>query len=137
MLIIWVNMAKRPSLVGTVKLNQRLGEVVNKARLELGISQPELARRTHLSNSYISYLESGKFEEIGISKLAAIVDALELSADRLLADAGYLDRKTPTPPRANRFLATEFGLDQHQVKSAMDYLNFLRSQNRKRARTKS
>jgi transcriptional regulator with XRE-family HTH domain len=136
MLIILVNMAKRPSLVGTVKLNQRLGEVVNKARLELGISQPELARRTHLSTSYISYLESGKFEEIGISKLAAIVDALELSADRLLTDAGYLDRKSPTPPRANRFLATEFGLDQHHVKSAMDYLNFLRSQNRKKARTK-
>lgn len=137
MLVIWVNMAKRPSLAGTVKLNQRLGEVVNKARLELGISQPELARRTHLSTSYISYLESGKFEEIGISKLAAIVDALELSADRLLADAGYLDRKAPTPPRASRFLAAEFGLDQHHVKSAMDYLNFLRSQNRKRARTKS
>jgi transcriptional regulator with XRE-family HTH domain len=129
-------MAKRPSAAGNDKLNQRLGGVVKKARLELGISQPELARRTHLSTSYISYLESGKFEEIGIAKLAAIVDALELSADRVLTDAGYLDRKTTTPPRAGRFLATEFGLDQRQVLSAMDYLNFLRSLNRKKARAK-
>ena len=135
MLIILVNMTKPPS-VATDKLNQRLGGVVKKARLELGISQPELARRTHLSTSYISYLESGKFEEIGIAKLAAIVDALELSADRLLTDAGYLDRKTATPPRASRFLATEFGLDRRQVMSVMDYLNFLRSQNRKKARAK-
>src|SRR5690242_19589313 len=121
-------MAKRPSTAVTDKLSQRLGGVVKKARLELGISQPELARRTHLSTSYISYLESGKFEEIGIAKLAAIVDALELSADRLLTDAGYLDRKTTTTPSASRFLATVFGLDQRQVLSAMDYLNLLRSQ---------
>lgn len=126
-------MTPRPPSVAPAKLKQRLGEVVKRARLEIGISQPELARRTGLSTSYISYLESGKFEEIGIAKLAAIVDALELSADRVLTDAGYLNRKTTTPPRARRFLATEFGLDQRQVHAAMDYLNFLRSQNRKKA----
>jgi transcriptional regulator with XRE-family HTH domain len=130
-------MTKRQSSAGPAKLSQRLGEVVKKARLEIGISQPELARRTRLSTSYISYLESGKFEEIGIAKLAAIVDALELSADRILVDAGYLNRKTPTAPKASRFLATEFGLDQRQVNSAMDYLHFLRSQNRRKAGAKT
>lgn len=122
---------------GRTKLNVRLGEVVKKARLELSMTQPELARRTGLSTSYISYLETGKFEEIGIAKLAAIADALELSADGLLAEAGYLNRKVSTPPRGNRFLAMEFGLDPSQVKSAMDYLNFLKSQNRKTVRMKS
>jgi transcriptional regulator with XRE-family HTH domain len=130
-------MAKRQSPAGPAQLSQRLGEVVRKARLEIGISQPELARRTRLSTSYISYLESGKFKEIGIAKLAAIVDALELSADRILVAAGYLNRNTPTAPKASRFLATEFGLDQRHVNSAMDYLNFLRSQNRRKAGPKT
>ena len=126
----------RSAAVREVKLNQRLGEVIRKARQDLGISQPELARQTGLSKSYLSYLESGKYEEIGIAKLALIAEALEMSADRLLTDSGYLNRPKPAQPKANRFLMTEFGLDQHQVRSVMDYLNFLRSQNRKKARAR-
>jgi len=114
--------------VRKVKLSQRLGEVVKKGRQELDLSQPGLAKKTGLSRSYISYLESGKFEEIGIAKLALIADALEMSADQLLVDAGYIKRPTPTLPGATRYLATKFGLDQSQVTSALQYLAFLQSQ---------
>ena len=127
----------KPSLaVRDMKLSQRLGEVVKKARLDLGMSQLDLAKRTGLSTSYISYLESGKYEEIGIAKLALIVDALEMSADQLLTEAGYVNRAKPVQPKASRYLATEFGLGKRQVASALDYLTFLRSQkNPKRSRT--
>ena len=51
-----------------------------------------------------------------------------MSADQLLADAGYLKRPTPTLPGATRYLATKFGLDQSQVTLALHYLTFLQSQ---------
>ena len=121
-------MPKPSPAVRKVKLSQRLGEVVKKGRQELDLSQPGLAKKTGLSRSYISYLESGKFEEIGIAKLALIAEALEMSADQLLADAGYIKRPTPTLPGATRYLATKFGLDQSQVTSALQYLAFLQSQ---------
>lgn len=120
--------------VKEIKLSQRLGEVVKKARQDLGLSQPELAKQTGLSKSYISYLESGKYDEIGIAKLALLVDALELSADQLLTEAGYLNRPSSAPPKASRYLATQFGLDQSQLRSALDYLTFLQEQNGNRTR---
>jgi len=123
-------MPKPSPAVRKVKLSQRLGEVVKKGRQELDLSQPGLAKKTGLSRSYISYLESGKFEEIGIAKLALIADALEMSADQLLADAGYIKRPKPTLPGATRYLTTKFGLDQSQVTSALQYLAFLQSQKR-------
>jgi transcriptional regulator with XRE-family HTH domain len=121
-------MPKPSPAVRKVKLSQSLGGVVKKGRQELGLSQPGLAKKTGLSRSYISYLESGKFEEIGIAKLALIADALEVSADQLLVDAGYFKRPKPTLPGATRYLATKFGLDQSQVTSALQYLAFLQSQ---------
>jgi transcriptional regulator with XRE-family HTH domain len=121
-------MPKPSPAVRDLKLSQRLGEVVKKGRQEFGLSQPGLAKKTGLSRSYISYLESGKYQEIGIAKLALIADALEMSADQLLADAGYIKRPKPTLPRATRYLATKFGLDQSQVTSALQYLAFLQSQ---------
>jgi transcriptional regulator with XRE-family HTH domain len=128
-------MPKPSPAVRKVKLSQRLGEVVRKGRQEIGLSQPGLARKTGLSRSYISYLESGKYEEIGIAKLALIAEALEVSADQLLADAGYIKGPKSTLPGARRFLATKFGLDQSEVTSALQYLAFLQSQKKaKRAR---
>ena len=123
-------MPKPSPAVRVLKLSQRLGEVVKKGRQEFGLSQPGLAKKTGLSRSYISYLESGKYEEIGIAKLALIADALEMSADQLLADAGYIKRPKPTLPGATRYLTTKFGLDQSQVTSALQYLAFLQSQKR-------
>jgi transcriptional regulator with XRE-family HTH domain len=121
-------MPKPSPAVRKVKLSQRLGEVVKKGRQDLDLSQPGLAKKTGLSRSYISYLESGKFEEIGIAKLALIADALEMSADQILADAGYIKRPKPTLPGATRYLATKFGLDRSQVTLALQYLAFLQSQ---------
>ena len=121
-------MPKPSPAVRILKLSQRLGEVVKKGRQELDLSQPGLAQKTGLSRSYISYLESGKYEEIGIAKLALIADALEMSADQVLADAGYIKRPQPALPGATRYLATKFGLDQSQVASALHYLTFLQSQ---------
>ena len=127
-MIGWINMPKPSPAVRVLKLSQRLGEVVKKGRQEFGLSQPGLAKKTGLSRSYISYLESGKYEEIGIAKLALIADALEMSADELLADAGYIKRPKPTLPGATRYLTTKFGLDQSQVTLALQYMAFLQSQ---------
>ena len=55
-----------------------------------------------------------------------------LSADQILADAGYIKRPKPTLPGATRYLATKFGLDQSQVTSTLQYLAFLQSQKKEK-----
>jgi transcriptional regulator with XRE-family HTH domain len=118
----------RPSAaIDHVKLSQRLGEVVKQARLEMGLTRPALSKRTGLSKSYISYLESGKYVEIGVAKFALLVEALQMSADQLLGEAGYLRRPKTPMPDPHRYLASQFGLDRRQIRSALDYVEFLRS----------
>src|SRR5487761_1027418 len=101
-------MPKPSPAVRDLKLSRRLGEVVKKGRQEIGLSQPGLAKKTGLSRAYISYLESGKYEEIGIAKLALIADALEISAVQLLAEAGYLTSPKQKLPGTTSYLTTKF-----------------------------
>jgi transcriptional regulator with XRE-family HTH domain len=104
---------------------------------ELGLSQPELARRTGLSKSYVNYLEAGKYDEIGIGKFVLLVKALDISADDLLGRAGLLEPSNGPTPKGSRILATQFGLDALQTKSALDYLKYLTMPSRPRAKTKT
>lgn len=127
-------MPKPSHAVEKLHRSQRLGEAVKKARQELGISQPELARRTGLSKSYLSYLEAGRYEEIGIGKFALLVDALDISADDLLARAGMTNKPTKPTATGSRLLATQFELNPGQTRSALDYLSFLQKQKPNRAK---
>lgn len=126
----------RPSpATARTRKRQKLGDAVRLGRQQLGLTQLELSRQTGLSKSYVSYLEAGQYEEIGVAKFALLVEALNISADQLLTQAGYLDRPAPARPEPRRYLATEFQLEPDQVRAALDYLAFLRT--RKKARTRT
>lgn len=60
-----------------------LGERLKRERHEKGWSQSELARRSQLSNEYISKIELGKVENVGIQTLKGIADALGVPLYRL------------------------------------------------------
>ena len=114
---------------------QPLGVAVKKLRTELGISGSELAKRAGLSRSYVSYLETGRFKDIGLDKFARIAMALEVSADQLLSAAGYLPAERETFD-VRVALRRQLGLKGRSLEQAMDFLRFLTDPN-KRATARS
>lgn len=85
-----------------------LGERIRAARLKAGLSQPELAKRAGVVNSFISMLETGKRTRVGSDILARIAAALDIPIDALL-------NATPTEdlsqPPVNLFRAAGWAED--------------------------
>jgi HTH-type transcriptional regulator/antitoxin HipB len=55
-----------------------LGPVLREARKKAQLSQQQLAAPLGMSRATISAIESGRCEEIGFAKLAALLDAVGL-----------------------------------------------------------
>ncbi len=95
-----------------------LGAFIREQRLRADMSLRQLAGLTRLSNAYLSQIERG-LHEPSVRVLKAISDALNLSAETLLAQAGLIEAITgsdrdgepaarsrwPCPPR-KRSVAT-------------------------------
>jgi transcriptional regulator with XRE-family HTH domain len=69
---------------------ENLGEFIRSQRRLANLSLRELADRTHVSNPYLSQIERG-LHEPSVRVLKSIADALNLSAESLLAQAGLLE----------------------------------------------
>ncbi len=115
--------------------SRRLGAVLRRLREEQGVSAAGLAKQTGLSRSYVTYLESGKFAEVGLDKFSRIVRALGLSADRVLRDAGYLPATSEGLPEPSSYLKATFGLSPKGGEQALAFIEFLAS--RERAATRA
>lgn len=115
---------------------ERLGEILRQHRLAAGLSQAGLAELTEMSPSHVAYLERGRFPSVGIDKLTRLLIALELSADHVLAEAGYLPQRKPmTQPHSSlkRFLVERYKLSAADVALTENFVEFLKHKNRKRA----
>jgi transcriptional regulator with XRE-family HTH domain len=55
-----------------------IGQLLKTARRKAGVTQAELADPLGMSRATISSLESGRCEEIGVTKLAALLDLVGL-----------------------------------------------------------
>ena len=75
--------------VGKAQL-ERLGRVIREQRTHAEMSLRDLARRTNVSNPYLSQLERG-LHEPSVRVLKAIATALNMSAEALMVQAGLLD----------------------------------------------
>ena len=73
-----------------------LGSFIRSQRNLANLSLRELARRTELSNPYLSQLERG-LHEPSVRVLKALAGALNVSAETLLAQAGLLEERTQEP----------------------------------------
>jgi len=69
---------------------QALGAFIRDQRKQANLSLRQLAERTRLSNPYLSQIERG-LHQPSVRVLRAISDALNLSAETLLTQAGLLD----------------------------------------------
>lgn len=84
---------------------EALGARIRQQRKRAGLSLRQLAELTSLSNPYLSQIERG-LHEPSVRVLRAISDALNLSAETLLAEAGLIDKMTGhTPEGKSRGLA--------------------------------
>src|SRR5487761_185074 len=72
---------------------ESLGAFIRERRKQANLSLRQLAELTSLSNPYLSQVERG-LHQPSVRVLRAISDALNLSAETLLAQAGLLDAMT-------------------------------------------
>jgi transcriptional regulator with XRE-family HTH domain len=69
---------------------EALGAFIRERRKQANLSLRQLAELTSLSNPYLSQIERG-LHQPSVRVLKAISDALNLSAESLLAQAGLID----------------------------------------------
>jgi transcriptional regulator with XRE-family HTH domain len=82
-----------------------LGRAIKHARTERGLSQAELARALGIQQNVLARLEDGGRADPRLSTIVAVTQALGISIDELVAEAGL----TPHPVRpavARELLAT-------------------------------
>ncbi len=98
---------------------EALGAFIRQQRQRAHLSLRQLAELTNLSNPYLSQVERGMHQP-SVRVLKAISEALNLSAETLLAEAGLIDAiagtRPPGPPPGpgSAVLSTEdaIGADQ-------------------------
>lgn len=71
---------------------EALGAAVQRARLDAGLTQDELGRRTGLGQTVVSRIESAG-RKIDLVELLRIADAVDATVDELLATAAALDEQ--------------------------------------------
>ena len=74
---------------------ETLGAFIRERRKRADLSLRQLAELTSLSNPYLSQIERG-LHQPSVRVLKAISDALNVSAETLLAQAGLIDAMTGT-----------------------------------------
>ena len=74
-----------------------LGAFIREQRKKANLSLRQLAELTSLSNPYLSQVERG-LHQPSVRVLKAISDALNLSAESLMAQGGLIDAMTSTTP---------------------------------------
>jgi transcriptional regulator with XRE-family HTH domain len=78
---------------------QALGSFIRNKRKLANMSLRQLAERTKLSNPYLSQIERG-LHQPSVRVIRLISDALNVSAETLLAQAGLLHRDGAADPAA-------------------------------------
>lgn len=107
--------------VGTTQL----GKTLRKLRTERAIPATKLVAETGLSRSYLAYLESGRFTEVGLEKFTRLLRAMDLSADQVLEQAGYLPPRSRSAPSVEEVLRSRYKLPQAKLQLAIEFLEFL------------
>ena len=85
---------------------EALGSFIRAQRQVANLSLREMARMTNLSNAYLSQVERG-LHEPSVRVLRSIAEALDVSAESLLAQAGLLEEREQPPAEASRPADTE------------------------------
>ncbi|MDE3076171.1 MAG: helix-turn-helix domain-containing protein [Chloroflexota bacterium] len=118
---------------------ERLGPVFHRLRTERSLTTTSLSKETGLPQSYLSYLERGRFQDIGVEKFSRLIQALKVSADHVLAEAGYLATgpKGPKLLDPETYLRLQYKLTPAKLAMATSYLEFLARKDRRRPKAEA
>lgn len=109
-----------------------LGQLLRQKRIERGVTGVELTRRAQISRSYLTKLEDGTMQDLRLDKFCRIAEALGLSADDLLREAGYLAPKPKSPlPEPDNYLRERYKLSPEGIEQAVEFLEFLTDRERR------
>ncbi len=95
---------------------EALGGFIRSQRKLANLSLRDLAERTKVSNPYLSQIERG-LHEPSVRVLRSIAQALNVSAETLLAQAGLLDDdagETESPPATEAAIRADAALSDEQ-----------------------
>lgn len=107
-----------------------LGQVLKKARADLGLSQRGVEQATGkaVSNAYLSQLESGKVTNPSPHVLQVLSQALSVSYEALMERAGYASPNQQSAPSSRArasYAVTNLTADEES--QLLDYLSYIRS----------
>lgn len=110
-----------------------LGQVLKKARADVGLSQRAIEQATGkaVSNAYLSQLESGKVTNPSPHVLKVLSQALSISYETLMERAGYASPSQQAPANSRvraSYAVTNLTADEES--QLLDYLSYIRSRNR-------
>lgn len=104
-----------------------LGEFIRTQRKLANLSLRELAAMTDVSNAYLSQIERGMHEP-SVRVLRSIAQALEISANTVLAQAGLFD-DDPTAPPTEASIRSDPSLSAAQKEALLAvYRSYVRQQ---------
>lgn len=93
----------------------KLGSFIREQRKQAEMSLRDLASRTNVSNPYLSQIERG-LHEPSVRVLRSIANALNISAETLMVQAGLIDSAAPgePPPTVARAITADDRLSDDQ-----------------------
>ena len=97
---------------------EALGAFIKEQRKRANLSLRQLAELTSLSNPYLSQVERG-LHQPSVRVLKALSDALNVSAETLLAQAGLIDAIATTGPDATAAQGAQDKPDLPQTEDAI------------------
>lgn len=102
---------------------QRLGHVIQSARLQANLSLRELARRSRISVGHLSRIEAGDSQRPNPEFLQRLAHVLNLDIEVLYTFAGYTiaDRLPALAP----YLRAKYGLPTHAINELEDFFDYL------------
>jgi transcriptional regulator with XRE-family HTH domain len=88
------------------KQRKALGTYLRGQRKLADLSLRELSRLTDVSNPYLSQIERG-LHQPSVRVLKSLAEALDISAETLLAQAGFLDEQADIEPSTERAIRSD------------------------------
>ena len=106
---------------------EALGDFIRTQRKLANLSLRELASLTDLSNAYLSQIERG-LHEPSVRVLRSIAQALDISANVVLAQAGLLDESAAAQSTEDAIRADPLLSDAQKVALLAVYRSYVREQ---------
>ncbi len=114
---------------------KRLVAYLKKLRPDGKPSLREISQRAGLDQGFLSKLEAGTYQTIGVDTLKKVALGYGVPFETLLVEAGYVDGESPAVPELATYLRTHVGLSEEGVKEVKSFIEFAKGKYGKRGRS--